>query len=102
MDDEAVAARPRTGGWRALSTSPEAAVAHYEAVLAADVLMLLPGGSSSTDRAEVVASMQAGPWDSFTLSDERVVELEGDAAVVAYQATAHRGDVEYRALFSST
>ena len=36
------------------------------------------------------------------LSDERVLPLGDDAAVVAYRATATRDDVTYTALFNST
>ena len=68
-------------------------------VLAPDVLMLLPGGMVIDDRAQVVASMGGAPWQSHQLSDERVVPLGTDAAVVAYRATAVRADTPYTALF---
>ena len=89
-------------GWRALSSSPEEAVRHYEGVLADDVLMLLPGGMVIDDRDRVVESMHSATWDSFTIADERVLAVDPECAVVAYQAVATRGDVEYRALFNST
>ena len=88
--------------WKALTTGGAAATAFYERVLAGEVLMLLPGGLVIDDRAEVIASMGGDPWSSFSLSDERVIELTDDSAVVAYRASAHRGGVEYRALFNST
>jgi hypothetical protein len=88
--------------WKALTTGGAAATAFYERVLADDVLMLLPGGLVLDDRDSVIASMGGDPWSSFSLSDERVVELSGDSAVVAYRASARRGAVEYRALFNST
>jgi hypothetical protein len=89
-------------GWRALSTSGDAAAGFYERVLAARVLMLLPGGLVITDRRQVVDSMRGDPWSSYELSEERVLPLGDDAAVVAYRATATRDDVTYTALFNST
>ena len=88
-------------GWKALSTSGEEATAFYREVLADDVLMLLPGGLVIDDRATVVESMGGEPWSSYALTDERVLPLDDDSAVVAYQATAERGGTSYTALFSS-
>jgi hypothetical protein len=88
--------------WKALSTSGEAAADFYGRVLHDDVLMLLPGGLVIDDRAAVIDSMQGAPWDSYELSDERVLALGHDSAVVAYRATASRGGTGYTALFAST
>ncbi|HEX6422914.1 MAG TPA: nuclear transport factor 2 family protein [Acidimicrobiales bacterium] len=88
--------------WEALASSGEDAAAFYERVLADRVLMLLPGGLVIDDRAQVVDSMRGAPWDEFELSDERVVPVGDDGAVVAYRARARRGDSTYEALFSST
>lgn len=88
-------------GWRALSTSGDAAAAHYEEVLADRVLMLLPGGLVIDDRAEVVRSMGGAPWDDHELVDERVLELDDGVAVLAYRGRARRGDTDYEALFTS-
>ncbi len=90
-------------GWEALSTSGEAAGRFYAENLAADVLVLLPGGMVLDDRGEVIESMRGSPWTSFKLSDERVLELVEGSAVVAYRGTAHREGAEpYTALFNST
>jgi hypothetical protein len=88
--------------WTALSTSGEAAAAFYSDALADDVLMLLPGGLVIDDRAQVIDSMRGAPWDSFELSDERVLDLTADSAVVAYRAIARRQGDDYTALFNST
>lgn len=88
--------------WRALSTSGDEAAAFYSGTLAEDVLMLLPGGLVIDERAQVIDSMHGEPWTSFELSDERVVPLGADSAVVAYSARAQRGDNDYRALINST
>jgi len=89
-------------GWEALSTDGSTAASFYGDVLAHDVLMLLPGGMAIDDRAAVVASMQGDPWDSYQLQDERVMDLGGSAAVVAYRAVARRAGHEYAALCNST
>lgn len=88
--------------WGALATGGAAAAAHYEDVLADDVLMLLPGGLVIDDRQQVIDSMRGAPWDEFELADERVLDLDERTAVVAYRATARRGDHDYEALFNST
>lgn len=88
--------------WRALSTDGGVAAAFYEDVLAEEVLMLLPGGLVIDDREEVVASMAGAPWDRYEISDERVLELDEQTAVVAYRATAVRSEQPYGALFNST
>lgn len=102
MSTETDLADLERSGWQALATSGDAAAAFYDEVLAQDVLMLLPGATVIDDRARVVDSMRGAPWDEFELSDERVVPLGGDGAVVAYRAAARRGDMHYEALFTST
>ena len=90
-------------GWEALSSSGEEAGRFYAENLAADVLMLLPGGMVLDDREQVIESMSGSPWTSFKLSDERVLELGEGSAVVAYRGTAYReGGEPYTALFNST
>jgi hypothetical protein len=87
--------------WAALATEG-AAGPFYEALLADDVLMLLPGGLVIDDPATVVESMAGAPWDDYTLRDERVLPLGEDAALVSYRAAARRGGQDYEALFAST
>lgn len=88
--------------WQALSTDGAAAAGHYEKQLGDDVLMLLPGGLVIDQRDEVIDSMRGAPWDGYEIVDERVLELGGGAAVVAYRATARRSGRDYEALFNST
>ncbi|HWB65462.1 MAG TPA: nuclear transport factor 2 family protein [Mycobacteriales bacterium] len=89
-------------GWQALTAGGESAARFYDEHLAAEVLMLFPGGLVIDDRKQVVESMGGSPWVSFELSDERVLEL-GDCAVVAYRATAERAGADpYTALSNST
>ncbi len=88
-------------GWAALASGPEDATAHYEGLLADDVVMLLPGGTVITDRAQVVASMGGPPWDAYELGDMAVLEPAPGTALVHYAGSARRGAHEYAALFSS-
>lgn len=88
--------------WEALTTSGEAAAAHYDGVLAETVLMLLPGGLVIDDRDTVIDSMKGSPWDSVELSHERVTELTDGCAVVSYEAVATREGTDYEGLFNST
>ena len=89
--------------WEALSESGRAATEFYDTRLADDVLMLFPGGMVIDDRDTVVQSMDQADWDSFELTDERVLPLGDDAAVVAYRVHARKGDgSDYDALLNST
>lgn len=88
--------------WRALSTDGATAAQHYAAELAREVLVVLPGGLVIDQRQAVIDSMQGAPWDSFEISDERILELGSDAAVLVYRATARRAGQDYEALFNST
>ena len=88
--------------WKALSTDGETAAAFYERVLAERVIVLLPGGMVIDDRSAVVDSMRGAPWSTYELSDERVLSLGEDAAVVTYRVAARRGEMDYAALLNST
>jgi hypothetical protein len=88
--------------WEALAEGGDAAVQFYDDNLAAEVLMLLPGGMVIDDRRTVVDSMSGAGWDDYELADERVLEVTPDCAVVAYRARASRGETDYEALFNST
>ena len=88
--------------WKALSTSGEAAAAYYSGVLADEILVLLPGGLVIDDRDRVIDSMRGDPWESFEMSDERVLELTDSSAVLVYRVTARRDGDDYVALLNST
>ncbi|WP_298458765.1 nuclear transport factor 2 family protein [uncultured Cellulomonas sp.] len=88
-------------GWRALTSGADAATAHYDAVLADRVVMLLPGGTVLTDRAQVVASMGGPAWDWYDLEDLAVLEPAPGTALVHYGGRARRGEHTYSALFAS-
>lgn len=90
-----------TEAWQAL-TQPGAASRYYDDTLADDVLMLFPGGMVIDDRDTVVASMDGPPWSSFEISDERVLPLGDDAAVLAYRVHSVREGEDHDALLNST
>lgn len=90
-------------GWHALSRSGGEAASFYGRVLDERCLMLLPGGIVIEGREAAVSSMQQGPpWDSFELGQVRILELVDDVAVLAYRASARRGETRYRAWINST
>lgn len=90
-------------GWRALSSTGQAAAEFYEWVLDDTVLMLLPGGMVVDDRSAIVESMSGQPWSSFQLEDMRVLHPTADVGVVAYGVVARReGSAEYSALISTS
>jgi hypothetical protein len=89
-------------GWRALSSTGEAAAEFYERVLDHTVVMLLPGGMVLDGRATIVQSMSGQPWSSYELQDLRVLQPTEDTGVVTYGVVARRdGAPEYSALMSS-
>jgi hypothetical protein len=89
-------------GWQALSTSADVARGFYDAVLAEDVLMLLPGGLVLDDREQVLATMSGPPWTHHELHDVRALGLSDDCVVVTYRVHAEREGAPYDALMSST
>ena len=89
-------------GWTALTKGGDAAAEFYGHVLAEQVLMLLPGGMVLSDRDQALEALRATSWTGFELRPGLVQWLGPDAAVVAYEARARRGDDEYHALFNST
>jgi hypothetical protein len=89
-------------GWEALSTSGDAAAAFFERVLAAEPVVVLPGGTVIVDRDEIVASMRGEPWSSYEITEPRVVRVGPEAAVVVYRGRARREGMSYEALFAST
>lgn len=87
-------------GWDSLCSSWGAEF--YGDLMTDDGLMVLVNGAV-LDRDAVTASLGAAPaWDGYRISEEQLVPLGEDAAVLVYRASAHRGDVEFEALMAST
>lgn len=75
---------------------------YYRQKLTEDALMAFPFGV--LDRDETIAAMEsAPPWDSYEMTDQRVVELTGDCGVVVYRVRAQRpGQEPFSAVVSSS
>jgi hypothetical protein len=89
-------------GWRALSTSQEEARAFYGRVLADEALMVFPGGMLLRGKDEILASIGAQPWASFSMEETQALPLGDEAGAVVYHVRAQReGREPYAALISS-
>lgn len=99
MEHELIEVEDR--GWQALvaGRGPE----FYDEVCTDDAVMVFPGGMVLDRAAAVEGLRQAPPWARYRLSDQRVLPLGADAAVVVYRAEAQRpGEDTYRAAMAST
>src|SRR5262245_51730660 len=89
-------------GWRALSADSDTAAAFYDAVLAAQPLMVLPGGLGLDDRDAIIDAMRGQPWERFTLDDVQTRPLGPETALLTYRASATRAEQgPYDALMTS-
>lgn len=74
---------------------------YYMKHMAPGGLCVLPNGVLDKDTT-VSAITDAEPWQTFELSDVRVLDLGDDEAALCYRADASRGDGDgYTALISS-
>ena len=72
----------------------------YREHLTDDAVVVVPG--AAIDREQTAFAIDATPgWDEFEISQERVVRLTGDSAVLTYRWSSRRGDETYEALMSS-
>jgi Domain of unknown function (DUF4440) len=101
MDAETAMVDLERSGWQALSTSGQAAEIFYGHVLDAAPVMLLPGGTTLTERDTILASMTGQPWSAYDMHEPRVLMPTDDVGVVAYDVVARRADASYSALVSS-
>ena len=86
-------------GWEALSGTSGAEF--YDELMADDGLMVFPGVVLDKP-ATISAIADAPPWETFEMSEVRIIEASVEAAMVTYRATAQRGGQSpYRALFTS-
>lgn len=88
-------------GWEALCRSTGGDF--YGQLMTPDAVMVLVNGMV-LDRDTIASSLNdAPPWASYELTEERLVELGGDAAALVYKASAARdGESEpFVALMSS-
>lgn len=86
-------------GWDALCTSQGGTF--YGNLMTEDAVMVLVNGAV-LGRDEIAGSLnQAPPWDSYEISEPRLVNAGTDSAILVYQARAQRGDDIFEALMSS-
>lgn len=87
-------------GW--VSLCEQKGADFYGDLMTEDGVQILVNGYVMT-RDEVVAVLNQAPaWDSYELSDSRVIPLGDDAAALVYRATAQRGaDVPFEAIMTS-
>ncbi|ACQ80534.1 conserved hypothetical protein [Beutenbergia cavernae DSM 12333] len=86
-------------GWEALRRGEGGA--YYRNVMTPDGVMVVPG--IVLDRASTPAAIDsAAPWDSYEITEPRVVSLGRDAAQLVYRVAAVRGEDTYEALLSTT
>lgn len=87
-------------GWEALVAGNGAA--YYRRHLTANAIMAFSFGVL-TREATIEAMESAPPWESFEMTDVRVVELGPDSGIVVYSVRAQRpGEEPYSAVISST
>ena len=88
-------------GWDSLCNRTGAAF--YGELMAEDGLMVLVNGFVM-DRDAVVLSLNEAPgWDTYKITDARLVAAGDGAAAIVYKAEATRGDEEpFEAVMSST
>lgn len=76
---------------------------HYRASIDAECLMVLPMPPYVMSGEAAVAAVAATPrWSSVDLSERHVARPEEGMIVVAYHASAARGDERYEAHCTST
>jgi ketosteroid isomerase-like protein len=72
----------------------------YRQHLTDDAVVVVPG--AAIDREQTAFAIDATPgWDEFEISQERVVRLTDDSAVLTYRWSSRRGNETYEALMSS-
>ncbi len=87
-------------GWDALCN--QTGSSFYGSLMTEDAVMVLVNGFTM-DRDTVVASLDDAPaWDSYTISDERIVRVGAEAAALVYRAIAQRaGEEPFEAIMTS-
>jgi len=72
----------------------------YRQHLTDDAVVVVPGAAITREQCAYAIDATPG-WDEFDITDERVVELTPDSALLTYRWSSRRGDETYDALMSS-
>jgi len=88
-------------GWASLCTSTGADF--YGRIMTGDGVMVLAHGQVLDRRAVVDSLNHAPPWRAYEISDERLIALSDDHAILVYTGRAYRDEDEpaFVALMSS-
>jgi hypothetical protein len=74
----------------------------YRQHVARNSLMVFPEPVGMLEREETIDAIASGPrWTEVEFEKASVIRLTGESAIVAYKATAHRGEDVYTTLASS-
>lgn len=88
-------------GWKSLCTSTGADF--YGQIMTSDAVMVLAHGQVFDRQAVIDSLNEAPPWRSYDITDERVIVLSDDQAILVYTGRAYRDEDEpaFVALMSS-
>src|SRR3954471_19406971 len=79
---------------------PRPHICAYREHLTDDAVVVVPGAAITREQTALAIDATPG-WDEFEITDERVVPLTDDSAILTYRWTSRRGDETYEALMSS-
>lgn len=87
-------------GWRSLTNRTGGTF--YGEIMTDDGIMILVNGMIM-DRDAVAGGLNyAPPWDSYEITEPRLIPLTDNAATLVYRSSSRRGEDTFDALMSST
>ena len=72
----------------------------YRKHLTDDAVVVVPGAAITREQTAFAIDATPG-WDEFEITEDRVVPLTDDSAILTYRWSSRRGDETYEALMSS-
>jgi hypothetical protein len=72
----------------------------YREHLTDDAVVVVPGAAITREQTAFAIDATPG-WDEFEITDEKVVALTADTALLSYRWSSRRGEETYEALMSS-
>ena len=85
-------------GWDAICRGEGGTYYHH--AMTPDAVMIVPG--SIIERGAIMVALQGSTWDSYAMSEHRVVRLGDRAAILVYRARATRGQTTVDLRMSTT
>lgn len=74
--------------------------AAYRAHLTDDAVVVVPGAAITREQSAEAIDATPG-WDEFDITEDKLVELTPESALITYRWSSSRGDETYEALMSS-